>query len=199
MCGAMWDVEECIRLCFCMSHKYCKDAKAMQINRILIIKFDLSHPINPQNNRDVNQGILHLWPKSGDPSLNRWILTLKLNLVILAWRGDELSRGQASGYRTHRRTHRQTDAGSDKTRRPKLALGKKSTLNLWIIVNRKCFLNSKPMTRSYTDTFICGRSFLACQTFQISNFTSEYTQLTSQNAHIRSYKATYHDKDTIYY
>ena len=35
ICGAMWDVEECIRLCFCMSHKYFKDAKAMQINRVL--------------------------------------------------------------------------------------------------------------------------------------------------------------------
>ena len=45
--------------------------------------------------------------------------------------------------------------------------------------------------------FIYERSFLACQTFQISNFTSEYTQLTSQNAHIGSYKATYHDEDTI--
>ena len=32
------------------------------------------------------------------------------NLVILAWTGDKLSRGQASDYRTHRRTHRQTQA-----------------------------------------------------------------------------------------
>ena len=32
------------------------------------------------------------------------------NLVILAWSGDKLSRGQASDYRTHRRTHRQTQA-----------------------------------------------------------------------------------------
>ena len=36
------------------------------------------------------------------------------NLVILAWTGDELSRGQASDYRTHGRTdgrtHRQTQA-----------------------------------------------------------------------------------------
>ena len=44
------------------------------------------------------------------------------NLVILAWTGVELSRGQASAYRTHRRTdgrtHRQTDAGNDNTRRP---------------------------------------------------------------------------------
>ena len=32
------------------------------------------------------------------------------NLVILAWMGDKLSRGQASDYRTHRRTNRQTQA-----------------------------------------------------------------------------------------
>ena len=32
------------------------------------------------------------------------------NLVILAGTGDKLSRGQASDYRTHRRTHRQTQA-----------------------------------------------------------------------------------------
>ena len=79
----------------------------------------------------------------------------------------------------------------------------KSTLNLWIVVNRiKCkrFLNSKPITRRrYIHTFIFERSFLACQTFQISNFTSEYTPLTSQNAHTSSSKATYHDGDTIYY
>ena len=30
------------------------------------------------------------------------------NLVILAWTGDKLSRGQASGYRTYRHTDRQT-------------------------------------------------------------------------------------------
>ena len=81
--------------------------------------------------------------------------------------------------------------------------GKKSNLNLWIVVNRKqCkrFLKSKPITRrSYIHTFIYERSFLAWQTFQISNFTSEFTQLTSQNAHTSSEKATYHDEDTIYY
>ena len=48
------------------------------------------------------------------------------NLVILAWTGDELSRGQASAYRTHR----QTDAGNDNTRRPKLASGKKRPVNV---------------------------------------------------------------------
>ena len=51
------------------------------------------------------------------------------NLVILAWTGDELSRGQASYYRTHHgrtggRTDTQTDTGNDNTRRPKLASGK---------------------------------------------------------------------------
>ena len=29
------------------------------------VKFDLSSPINPQNNRDLNQGTLHLWPSDG--------------------------------------------------------------------------------------------------------------------------------------
>ena len=60
--------------------------------------------------------------------LTKVFYTFGLNLVILAWTGDELSRGQASAYRTHRRTdgrtHRQTDAGNDNTRRPKLASGK---------------------------------------------------------------------------
>ena len=38
-----------------------------------------SMSIAPQNNRDLNQGILHLWSKIGDPSL----------------KGDELWCGQA--------------------------------------------------------------------------------------------------------
>ena len=46
------------------------------------------------------------------------------NLVILAERGDELSRGQARDWRTDGWTHTQTDAGNDNTRRPKLASGK---------------------------------------------------------------------------
>ena len=50
------------------------------------------------------------------------------NLVILAWTGDELSRGQA-GVDAHTRTNTQTDAGNDNTWRPKLASGKNYT---WI-------------------------------------------------------------------
>ena len=32
----------------------------------------MSSLINPQNNWDLNQGILHLWSKFGGPSLNGW-------------------------------------------------------------------------------------------------------------------------------
>ena len=46
--------------------------------------------------------------------LTKVFYTYGANLVILAWTGVELSRGQASDYRTHRRTdgrtHRQTQA-----------------------------------------------------------------------------------------
>ena len=56
--------------------------------------------------------------------LTKVFYTYGPNLVILAWTGDELSRGQASDYRTHGRTDTQTDAGNDNTRRPKLASGK---------------------------------------------------------------------------
>ena len=43
------------------------------------------------------------------------------NLVILAWTGDELSRGQ-----TWWRTDGRTDRGNDNTQRPKLASGNKA-------------------------------------------------------------------------
>ena len=51
------------------------------------------------------------------------------NLVILAERGDELSRGKAHDWRTDGHTHRQTDAGNDNTRRPKLASGNKTMVS----------------------------------------------------------------------
>ena len=53
--------------------------------------------------------------------LTKVFYTYGPNLVILARTGDELSRGQASDYRTHGRTDTQTYAGNDNTRRPKLA------------------------------------------------------------------------------
>ena len=65
---------------------------------------------NKQNNRDLNQGLLHLWPKFGAPSWNgSWVIA------------------RTSSWLTHARTHThtQTDAGNDNTRRPILASGKK--------------------------------------------------------------------------
>ena len=51
---------------------------------------------------------------SSSATLTKVFYTYGSNLVILAWTGDELSRGQASDYRTHGRTdgrtHRQTQA-----------------------------------------------------------------------------------------
>ena len=42
--------------------------------------------------------------------LTKVFYTYGPNFVILAWTGDELSRGQASDYGTDGRTHRQTQA-----------------------------------------------------------------------------------------
>ena len=53
--------------------------------------------------------------------LTKVFYTYGPNLVILAWTGDELSRGQ-----TWWRTDWRTDAGNDNTRRPILASGKNS-------------------------------------------------------------------------
>ena len=66
--------------------------------------------ITPQNNRDLNQGLLHLWSKFGDPSLNGWWIIARTS----SWLTDP---------QTHTHTH--THAGNDNTRRPKLASGNK--------------------------------------------------------------------------
>ena len=57
------------------------------------------------------------------------------NLVILAWRGDELWSRQTRDWHTDRQTdtHTHTDEGNDNTRRPKLASGK----NSWVAGNLK--------------------------------------------------------------
>ena len=54
-------------------------------------------------------------------TLTNMFCILGPNLVILAWTGDELSRGQ-----TWWRADGRTDAGNDNTRRPKLASGNKT-------------------------------------------------------------------------
>ena len=58
--------------------------------------------------------------------LTKVFYTYGPNLVILAWMGDELSRGQ-TWWRTDWRTDGRTDAGNDNTRRPILASGKNDT------------------------------------------------------------------------
>ena len=64
-----------------------------------------SRSIAPQNNRDINQVILHLLAKFGDLSLNASRVIVRTN----RWLTE---------------THTHTDAGNDNTRRPKLASGK---------------------------------------------------------------------------
>ena len=65
-----------------------------------------SRSIVPQNNRDLNQGLFHLWSKFGDSSLNGWWVIAR-----------------TSWWLTDRHTHTHTHAGNDNTRRPKLASG----------------------------------------------------------------------------
>ena len=64
---------------FCRSHKYFKDAKVMQINRILKISLTCQTQSTPKTT-----GILTKVFSTSGP-----------NLVALAWTGDELSRRQA--------------------------------------------------------------------------------------------------------
>ena len=59
--------------------------------------------------------------------LTKEFCTLEPDLVILAWKDDELSCRQAVDWWTHTHTHTQADPGSDNTRRPKLATGKNVT------------------------------------------------------------------------
>ena len=79
-----------------------------------------SWSIAPQNNRDLNQGLLHLWSKFGDPSLN--------GSQVIAQTSKWLTHTQ-----TDRQTHTHTDAGNDNTRRPKLASGKNGII--WTVWN----------------------------------------------------------------
>ena len=60
----------------------------------------------------------HLEGQSHSPQKTIGILTKVFytygpNLVILAWTGDESSRGQASDYRTHRQTDGRSDTQTD--------------------------------------------------------------------------------------
>ena len=107
------------------------------------------------------------WPPKAIGTLTKVFYTYGLNLVILARTGDELSRGQACGYRTHRRTHRQTDGSNDNTRRPKLASGKNEHCYEYCLST--CYLNR--MTRFFRVNFarILALQFARIQIRIISN------------------------------
>ena len=78
---------DCVFKCLCRSHKYFKDAKVMQINKILKISLIWHVKLNqPPKQWDLNQGILHLWPKFRGPSLNRWwVIALKSSKCGKFW------------------------------------------------------------------------------------------------------------------
>ena len=83
MCGAMWDVEECIRLLLHVPQIFqrCK-SDANKQNFKIKVKFDLSSPINSQNNRDLNtlrKILLKFVPKGR-------INNIPALVLIMAWR-----------------------------------------------------------------------------------------------------------------
>ena len=71
MCGAMWDVEECIRLCFCMSHKYFKDSKSDANKQDFEIKLNLTYRARstPKIIGILTKVFCTFGPKFGDLSL----------------------------------------------------------------------------------------------------------------------------------
>ena len=91
-------------------------------------KFWLWCSINPQNNRALNQCLLHLWSKFGDPSLKCWWIIARTS----SWLSDTY-------------THTHTHAGNDNTRRLKLASGKNKNIIR--------FPAQKPVTRSFDVSF----------------------------------------------
>ena len=106
-----------------------------------------SRSITCKNNRDLNQDLLHLWSKFGDPTLNG-------SRVI----------AQTSKWLTHRPTHTHmdthTDAGDDDTRRPKRASGKKklhitpatARIKIAIFIGHYLYLHG-PLKFKITNTF----------------------------------------------
>ena len=81
-----------------------------------------SRLIAPQNNRDLNQDVLRLWSKFGDPSLNGWWVIARTNMV----------------------TDGRTDRGNDNTRGPKLASGKKGPqIILWPLMGPRRVATSR--------------------------------------------------------
>ena len=102
----MWD-----RLRFHRSHKYFRDAKALQINRILVV---LAWTDDELSRGQAQNGVnfdfkvkFDLEGQSQSPTKTMGIVTKVLYTYgpNLAWTGDELSRGQACDYFTQTDGH----------------------------------------------------------------------------------------------
>ena len=94
--------------------------------------------ITPRNNRDLNQGLLHIWSKLCDLYLSGWWVIARTSKCL-------------PHTRTDGRTHRQTDAGIDNTRRPKLASG-----NKWVNIGEiKRYIHKRYICRSLRQALIC--------------------------------------------
>ena len=107
-----------------------------------------SQSIIPQNNRALNQGLLHLWFKFGDPSLNGWWVIARTN----SWLTDTRTHTHIHTH-AHRHTHTHTypRAGNDNTRRPKLASGKNAPgvpSCVWTKTAWKVYIGTDLHTRS---------------------------------------------------
>ena len=70
-----------------MGDELSREQVQIGVNFDFEVKFDLEGQGQspPQNNRDLNQGHLHLWSKIGDPSLKWWWVVAQTNLVADGW------------------------------------------------------------------------------------------------------------------
>ena len=105
-----------------------------------------SRSTTPKNNRDLNQGLLHLWSKIGDTSLNGSRVIARTS----KWLTHRLTH-------THTRTHTHTAAGDDNTRRPKLASGKKTgKLDFCVrVIPGICYITGFRLFYCYSDDRNC--------------------------------------------
>ena len=83
--------------------------------------------IIPQNNRALNQGLLHLWTKFGDPRLNSWWVIVQTN----SWLTD-----------THTHTHTQATTIPEGQNWPRVKTATKYNNFYWRKLFWKCRLQT---------------------------------------------------------
>ena len=73
-----------VTLAWTADELWCKQAQN-EVKFDFQVKFDLEGQGRsfPQNNMDLNQGVLYLWSKFGDPSLNeQWVIVRTISWLI---------------------------------------------------------------------------------------------------------------------